>query len=1036
MALLRLIVRRLAAQRLLALALLVTMAFTVGVLVAGPIYADGSGRAIIDGVIRRSLVDQRNVRLTQTSGPRFDSAVADRIVRATVARNLPAREVVSQASSQALSVFSPAGVRQSTEVAFRGNAFDHLSIEGRAPRTEDEAVVSNGDALKYKIEVGDTLSARSGAGGVLTLRITGLYTLPLSSDPAWYGLGSIFNRLPPAQTSEPLLVTGPGFVRALRALRLTSGQQYTWDVYLDLSRTDLGGLQAATRGAGRTETALRATEPLQFLSMQTGLGDVLRIARGRVGDARAPIYLVVFQIAAVALAVLAGVSSLALSRQSFELAVLKSRGFTRWQLMAAQGVESLLAAAGALPLGLLLGLAMARLARAAHGPLQAGTVFPIGLGPEAVFVGVAGAVVAAMVLLLTSVPHVLRTVLEERQNVSRERRPTLARFPLEVLAGALGAVAFWEVRRRGLGALARTGSIDPLVLLAPTLLLFAASFAGLRLVLWGFRRMDGLIGRLRPLAAYLAGRRLARSPTTIFATALLLLLATGLLVVSSSYRDTILSNHSDVARQQVGADWSAATVPARQSLAVVNRLPANATGLYRGLIDSIDTTAIDSLNLDQAAAASAMASSTVLAVDPTTYGQGGWWRRDYSGQPVAQLLGRLRVHDAGIALPSGARALRIEVATDIDAAGLELIAAVQDGRGEVRQVRMGRLMTGSAGYRAETPGAVRLLSLSLLKLPDSPYAPPALGLQVTSIAAETGAGIVPLRARWSPLEWASSGGVVRPGTNGAFAARLTSGGGVAAAGVIPEAPVLPALGSPDMAALLGRPIHVAVCGMGMTVRVAGFAPRFPGIAPGPFLLLPLRPLLGRLESVPDGCGGVTEVRTMGGSNPTAALRSAGLSVLGVRRARDVQAVLSQDPQTLALGMHFAAAAGGMALVVVGVGVSLYFGQRRRQFEFAALRAMGAERRQLLGALLGEQAFLVAFALAGALGLGYALLRLILPYAARNLASATPPGLLQVDWTAVGVFAAAVVVATAIGIALGVRALFASSVPSVLRGEAE
>jgi hypothetical protein len=62
--------------------------------------------------------------------------------------------------------------------------------------------------------------------------------------------------------------------------------------------------------------------------------------------------------------------------------------------------------------------------------------------------------------------------------------------------------------------------------------------------------------------------------------------------------------------------------------------------------------------------------------------------------------------------------------------------------------------------------------------------------------------------------------------------------------------------------------------------------------------------------------------------------------------------------------------------------------------------------------------------------------MILPYAARNLSSAVPPGLLVVDWTAVGVFAAAVVVATSVGIALGIRALFASSVPSVLRGEAE
>ena len=44
---------------------------------------------------------------------------------------------------------------------------------------------------------------------------------------------------------------------------------------------------------------------------------------------RIPILLVVFQIGAVTLAVLAGVGALTLTRQSFELSVLHSRGFSR-----------------------------------------------------------------------------------------------------------------------------------------------------------------------------------------------------------------------------------------------------------------------------------------------------------------------------------------------------------------------------------------------------------------------------------------------------------------------------------------------------------------------------------------------------------------------------------------------------------------------------------------------------------------------------------------------------------------------------------
>ena len=175
---------------------------------------------------------------------------------------------------------------------------------------------------------------------------------------------------------------------------------------------------------------------------------------------------------------------------------------------------------------------------------------------------------------------------------------------------------------------------------------------------------------------------------------------------------------------------------------------------------------------------------------------------------------------------------------------------------------------------------------------------------------------------------------------------------------------------------------------------------------------------------------------MGSGSPRVALRHAGVAVLGQERARAIEATLAQDPQSLALGMHFAAAVGGMSLVVVGLAVSLYFGQRRRQFEFAALRALGTEHRRLVAAMLGEQAFLVAFSLVGALGLGYWLLRLIVPYAAAELATAVPRGSLRLDWLAVGAFGVAVVAMVAVGFALGVRSLMSGSVPATLRGEAE
>ena len=58
------LLRRFAAQRLLGLAIVVAFGFTIGVLVAGPVYAAASREAIATAAVRTATVNVRNVRLS------------------------------------------------------------------------------------------------------------------------------------------------------------------------------------------------------------------------------------------------------------------------------------------------------------------------------------------------------------------------------------------------------------------------------------------------------------------------------------------------------------------------------------------------------------------------------------------------------------------------------------------------------------------------------------------------------------------------------------------------------------------------------------------------------------------------------------------------------------------------------------------------------------------------------------------------------------------------------------------------------------
>ena len=126
------------------------------------------------------------------------------------------------------------------------------------------------------------------------------------------------------------------------------------------------------------------------------------------------------------------------------------------------------------------------------------------------------------------------------------------------------------------------------------------------------------------MPVYLAGRKLSRAPGAGFAAALLLLLAMGLLVVSTSYRAIVLRNHEDAAHTIVGADWNVPVSPPDDVLPAIDDMPPNTTPVIRTEPDfGQGTYALP---------------PSAIAIDPATYADGGWWRSDFSETPIDQIL--------------------------------------------------------------------------------------------------------------------------------------------------------------------------------------------------------------------------------------------------------------------------------------------------------------------------------------------------------------------------------------------------------------
>jgi ABC-type lipoprotein release transport system permease subunit len=1010
MATLRFLLKRFFAQRLLGLAIVVTLGFTIGVLVAGPIYADAAREAILSSATSTAPVTVGNVRFLTYGNPSFDYAAADADLQDAVSE-LPVGEVVPQGRGTVRLLGADPTAPLSLTVMFRDGATEHLPYRGEPPVGPGEIALPGGIARLLGVDLGETVTAIGPTGEEATLTLVGRFDPPERDDPFWYGDQTPF---PPPDSTElpPGLMDRAGYLEVAPSLGVTS--EYVWDVYLDLVGVPFERAERIPQDIERIADELRATPGFAQLQVATGLDTLITLVQQRVADLRVPIFLVVFQIGAVTLAILAGVGSLVLSRQSFELAVLRSRGFSGGKLLAAQGVQALFTAIVAYPLGLLLGMGLATLASNANGPSLPGVLFPIGLSPFALVLGAIGAAVGAVTLLLLSLPHVRRTILEERRLLSREDRPLISRVPVELFVLPVALFTFVELRGTAVQSTSARDQLDPLVLLTPTLLIFALSFLALRLLLWVLRRLDRPMARTKSLPTYLATRRLGRSPGTSFATSLLLVLAVGLLIVSTSYRAIVLRNHEDTARQQVGADWNVQIAVPEDQLVAADSVPPNAVAVVR-------SQPVFELP------GSFTLSPSVIAVDPERFATGGWWRSDYSNTPLETWLAEIDVPDPGI--PVSSESFSVTVTAGAQAAGLQLQVTYETQDDHVGTVSAGAIQEGTATYEATLDGVERISSITFLE-EGLGEAPSAFDVELQDALAGDPIDL----ASWTPLTWRGSGGTIQPVGSG-ISLTVNTGAGHVVGGIAPPMGALPALVSPEIARSQGSAFVATIGGQRLDVRQVALAEAFPSVL-GDFVVVSTPALLRAAVRIPEPGLALNEVWAMGEEDPRPALEEAGMIPGPTEAAGPIIGALAQLPQSLAVGMNFATAVGGLGLVVLGVAVGLYFAQRRREFEFASLRAMGTEPKQVTRVLLLEQGLMITFALLAGAAIGFGILRLLMPYVGRSIGSAFPPPILVFDWPALAISLSAIVAATAIGLLAALRALLRSSVTSVLRGEAE
>ena len=393
------------------------------------------------------------------------------------------------------------------------------------------------------------------------------------------------------------------------------------------------------------------------------------------------LYAYCIPILGMILAFIGLVAGMAASQRRGEIAILRSRGATLAQIMGIEAVQALLIGLLGLGLGIPLGLGIAALLGRARSFLDfsAPTALDVSLTSVALEFGLVTVALAVFAQLIPALSSARLTIVTYKQDRARQLTPPWwQRAWLDVLLLIPAGYGFYLLRRQGSLTLplpGNTSSVDPfqnpLLMLVPSLGIFALTLLILRLLPFFIRFAAWLLAQTRSIGMLMAARYLARSPGLYNAPLILLVLTLSLSTFTASLAQTLDHHLNDQAYYKTGADLQivelgegsnigtgqpgmgggkpqATDQPAAEPIKVQWRfLPVSEHLKVPGVVGA---TRIGHFNV-QVDTGKGSVPGVFMGIDRLDFPKVAFWRWDFAPQPLGALMNDLALVQDGVLVP-------------------------------------------------------------------------------------------------------------------------------------------------------------------------------------------------------------------------------------------------------------------------------------------------------------------------------------------------------------------------------------------------
>lgn len=389
---------------------------------------------------------------------------------------------------------------------------DIAPLEATEASAPVPAVLHADAASQLGLDTGDSVRlepSTSGRAEGLELQVVAIVMPTDPGDARWFA--QPFGRAG-STSSGSFVDVGPFFVPAVDFAQIGGDASYIARLAVDPDRVEPGDIDGIVRAVEAAPDTFAVALSPDRVRVESGLDDLLANVDTSVRSTTAVVAAVLLQVAAVALFGLAVAASVLFASRRSERTLLYSRGISNAQVIRDALVEAAVIVVPAALVGPFLAVGAVGLV-GRWGPIGSAGLDLHGTVSGGAFA--VSAVAAGIAVALIVWPAVATARLPADEVGRPTGTPFLRRTGLDIVLLVLAVAGLWQLKR--IGSVASTAepggrtSVDPVLVLAPTLGIAAASLLAMRMLSVAANGLERLGARSRRLAPALAGREAARS---------------------------------------------------------------------------------------------------------------------------------------------------------------------------------------------------------------------------------------------------------------------------------------------------------------------------------------------------------------------------------------------------------------------------------------------------------------------------------------------------------------------------------------------